>query len=149
MEIFDRIRSMVGIGKATIELTAPTSPVRPGGEIRASVVLRGGEYDVAVQDIRLHLDEERLVFSAQSRGDFRFWQERASLVIPLSGRTLAKDEEMTFPVAIALLSGATQFETPWGIIMAASVIVTVPLIVLVLIFQRKIVAGLTAGGVKG
>jgi trehalose/maltose transport system permease protein len=55
----------------------------------------------------------------------------------------------TVPVAIALLSGASQFETPWGIIMAASVIVTVPLIVLVLIFQRKIVAGLTAGGVKG
>jgi trehalose/maltose transport system permease protein len=55
----------------------------------------------------------------------------------------------TVPVAIALLSGATAYETPWGIIMAASVIVTVPLIVLVLIFQRKIVAGLTAGGVKG
>jgi trehalose/maltose transport system permease protein len=55
----------------------------------------------------------------------------------------------TVPVAIALLSGASSFETPWGIIMAASVIVTVPLIVLVLIFQRKIVAGLTAGGVKG
>lgn len=55
----------------------------------------------------------------------------------------------TVPVAIALLSGATQYETPWGIIMAASVIVTIPLIILVLIFQRKIVAGLTAGGVKG
>jgi trehalose/maltose transport system permease protein len=55
----------------------------------------------------------------------------------------------TVPVAIALLSGASQYETPWGIIMAASVIVTVPLIVLVLIFQRKIVSGLTAGGVKG
>ena len=55
----------------------------------------------------------------------------------------------TVPVAIALLSGASQYETPWGIIMAASVIVTVPLIVLVLIFQRKIVGGLTAGAVKG
>lgn len=55
----------------------------------------------------------------------------------------------TVPVAIALLSGASQQEIPWGPIMAASVIVTVPLIVLVLIFQRKIVAGLTAGGVKG
>jgi trehalose/maltose transport system permease protein len=55
----------------------------------------------------------------------------------------------TVPVAIALLSGATQHETPWGTIMAASVLVTVPLIVLVLIFQRKIVSGLTAGGVKG
>ena len=55
----------------------------------------------------------------------------------------------TVPVAIALLSGSSQYETPWGTIMAASVLVTVPLIVLVLIFQRKIVAGLTAGGVKG
>ena len=55
----------------------------------------------------------------------------------------------TTPVAIALLSGASQQEVPWGPIMAASVIVTVPLVILVLVFQRKIVAGLTAGGVKG
>jgi len=55
----------------------------------------------------------------------------------------------TVPVAIALLSGSSQYEIPWGNIMAASVIVTVPLVVLVLIFQRKIVSGLTAGGVKG
>ncbi|MGN6101404.1 MAG: carbohydrate ABC transporter permease [Devosia sp.] len=55
----------------------------------------------------------------------------------------------TVPVAIALLSGASQFEIPWGTIMAASVIVTAPLVVLVLIFQRKIISGLTAGGVKG
>lgn len=55
----------------------------------------------------------------------------------------------TVPVAIALLSGASEQEVPWGNIMAASVIVTVPLVILVLIFQRKIVAGLTAGGVKG
>jgi trehalose/maltose transport system permease protein len=64
--------------------------------------------------------------------------------------TFTSSETMrTVPVAIALLSGATAYETPWGKIMAASVIVTVPLVVLVLIFQRKIVAGLTAGGVKG
>lgn len=55
----------------------------------------------------------------------------------------------TVPVAIGLLSGGSRFEIPWGLIMAASVIVTVPLVVLVLIFQRKIVSGLTAGGVKG
>jgi trehalose/maltose transport system permease protein len=55
----------------------------------------------------------------------------------------------TVTVAIALLSGATPHEIPWGAIMAASVIVTVPLVVLVLIFQRKIISGLTAGGVKG
>ncbi|WP_411278354.1 carbohydrate ABC transporter permease [Falsiroseomonas sp.] len=59
------------------------------------------------------------------------------------------NEMRTVPVAIALISGASAFELPWGRIMAASVIVTVPLIVLVLIFQRRIVAGLTAGAVKG
>jgi trehalose/maltose transport system permease protein len=59
------------------------------------------------------------------------------------------NEMRTVPVAIALITGASQFELPWGNIMAASVIVTLPLIVLVLIFQRKIVSGLTAGAVKG
>jgi trehalose/maltose transport system permease protein len=61
----------------------------------------------------------------------------------------ASNIQRTVPVAIALLGGASQFEIPWGNIMAASVIVTVPLVVLVLIFQRKIISGLTAGGVKG
>lgn len=61
----------------------------------------------------------------------------------------ANNDTRTVPVAIALLSGSTQYEIPWGRIMAASVIVTVPLVILVLIFQRKIVSGLTAGGVKG
>jgi trehalose/maltose transport system permease protein len=59
------------------------------------------------------------------------------------------DDKRTVPVAIALISGASAFEVPWGRIMAASVTVTVPLIVLVLVFQRRIVAGLTAGAVKG
>ncbi|MEM9224666.1 MAG: carbohydrate ABC transporter permease [Pseudomonadota bacterium] len=59
------------------------------------------------------------------------------------------NEMRTVPVAIALITGGSQYELPWGNIMAASVIVTVPLIVLVLIFQRKIVGGLTAGAVKG
>ena len=59
------------------------------------------------------------------------------------------NEMRTVPVAIALISGSSAFELPWGRIMAASVIVTVPLIVLVLLFQRRIVSGLTAGAVKG
>lgn len=61
----------------------------------------------------------------------------------------SSDAQRTVPVAIALLSGGSQFEIPWGNIMAASVIVTVPVVVLVLIFQRRIISGLTAGGVKG
>ncbi len=59
------------------------------------------------------------------------------------------NSERTVPVAISMLSGASEFELPWGNIMAASVIVTVPVVLLVLIFQRRIVSGLTAGAVKG
>ncbi|GEK47603.1 carbohydrate ABC transporter permease [Halomonas pacifica] len=59
------------------------------------------------------------------------------------------DDQRTVPVAIALISGGSQHELPWGPIMAASVTVTVPLVVLVMIFQKRIVSGLTAGAVKG
>jgi trehalose/maltose transport system permease protein len=59
------------------------------------------------------------------------------------------NERRTVPPAIALMSGSTAYELPWGTIMAGSVIVTIPIIALVLVFQRKIVAGLTAGAVKG
>lgn len=54
----------------------------------------------------------------------------------------------TATVAISKFTGQTGFDTPYGTIMAAGVIVTVPLLIAVLIFQRRIVAGLTAGGVK-
>jgi len=59
------------------------------------------------------------------------------------------NEVRTVPVAIALISTASGFELPWGRIMAASVIVTVPLVALVVVFQRRIVAGLAAGAIKG
>jgi trehalose/maltose transport system permease protein len=59
------------------------------------------------------------------------------------------NEMRTVPVAIALISGASQQEIPWGNIMAASVTVTAPLILVVVLFQRRIVSGLTAGAVKG
>ena len=58
-------------------------------------------------------------------------------------------DRRTIPVAIGLISGASQHELPWGSIMAASVTVTVPIVLLVLVFQRRIVSGLTAGAVKG
>lgn len=62
---------------------------------------------------------------------------------------VSDDFNRTVPVGISMISGATAYEIPWGSIMAASVIVTVPLVVLVLAFQKKIVSGLTAGAVKG
>ena len=59
------------------------------------------------------------------------------------------NDQRTVPVSISLISGADKYEIPWGKIMAASVLVTLPLIILVLAFQRKIVGGLTSGAVKG
>src|SRR5665213_3481124 len=55
----------------------------------------------------------------------------------------------TVPAAIALFPGVSQFSTPIGDIAAAAVVVTVPVMLLVILFQRRIVAGLTAGAVKG
>jgi multiple sugar transport system permease protein len=52
-------------------------------------------------------------------------------------------------VAIAYFTGRSQFEQPTGSIAAASVAVTLPVVALVLLFQRRIVSGLTAGAVKG
>lgn len=55
----------------------------------------------------------------------------------------------TVPAAIAFFTGSSRFELPTGSIAAASVVVTVPVMIIVLIFQRRIVAGLTSGAVKG
>jgi multiple sugar transport system permease protein len=55
----------------------------------------------------------------------------------------------TVPAAIAFFTGSTQFELPLGTISAASIVISIPLIFLVLFFQKRIVAGLTAGAVKG
>lgn len=118
-----------------------------------------------MRELPRELEEAAIVDGANS------WQIITRVFLPLLGPALATTGLLAFiaawneflfaltftltgdmrtvPVAIALISGASAFELPWGNIMAASVIVTVPLIVLVLIFQRKIVSGLTAGAVKG
>jgi multiple sugar transport system permease protein len=59
------------------------------------------------------------------------------------------DRARTVPAALSFFTGASQFESPVTAIMAASVVVTIPVVVLVLLFQRRIVAGLTSGAVKG
>ncbi|MEH2249373.1 carbohydrate ABC transporter permease [Nostoc sp.] len=62
---------------------------------------------------------------------------------------MTREEMKTIPVAAAQLGGATVFEIPYGAIAAATVVGTLPLVLLVLFFQRRIVQGLTAGAVKG
>lgn len=61
----------------------------------------------------------------------------------------SSDASRTVPAALAFFQGESQFTAPTGNIAAAAVLVTIPIIVFVLIFQRRIVAGLTAGAVKG
>lgn len=62
---------------------------------------------------------------------------------------ITQEAKKTIPVATAQLGGATLFEIPYGPIAAATVLGTLPLVILVLVFQRQIVQGLTAGAVKG
>ncbi|WP_068432807.1 carbohydrate ABC transporter permease [Piscicoccus intestinalis] len=63
--------------------------------------------------------------------------------------SLTSERARTVPAALAFFTGASQFEQPTGAIMAGAVVVTIPVVILVLVFQRRIVAGLTSGAVKG
>jgi multiple sugar transport system permease protein len=99
------------------------------------------------------------------------WQTFRHVILPLSAPALAttailvfifswneflialtlisQDSLRTVPVGIAMLSGAAAYEVPWGQIAAAVVATTLPVVAMVLAFQRRIVEGLTAGAVKG
>ncbi|MFT3899594.1 MAG: carbohydrate ABC transporter permease [Gordonia sp. (in: high G+C Gram-positive bacteria)] len=72
------------------------------------------------------------------------WNE---LLLALS--LTSSDRAITAPVAITNFTGVSEFTEPTGQIAAAAVVITIPIIVFVLIFQRRIVAGLTSGAVKG
>ena len=61
----------------------------------------------------------------------------------------SSDASRTVPAALAFFTGESQFTQPTGSIAAAAVVVTIPIVIMVLVFQRRIVAGLTAGAVKG
>jgi multiple sugar transport system permease protein len=117
------------------------------------------------REIPADLEEAALVDGATNFQAFR------KVVIPLAAPGLATTAILTFiaawnefllattltssvtarttPVAIAQFTGSSEFEVPLGTQSAASVVVAIPLIVLVLLFQKRIVAGLTAGAVKG
>jgi trehalose/maltose transport system permease protein len=71
------------------------------------------------------------------------WNE---FLIALS--VITKKELKVAPVITAQFTGQFGRDIPFGTIMAAGVVVTIPLVIMVLLFQRRIVAGLTAGGVK-
>jgi multiple sugar transport system permease protein len=72
------------------------------------------------------------------------WNEY--LIASVMSQTLATQP---VTVAIAKFTGESQFQQPFGTQMAAGIVVTIPLVLMVLLVQRRIVAGLTAGAVKG
>jgi multiple sugar transport system permease protein len=84
------------------------------------------------------------VFTAAILAFFMAWNDFL-FSISLTSTNRAR----TVPAALAFFTGASQFQNPTAAISAAAVIVTIPVIALVLLFQRKIVAGLTSGAVKG
>jgi len=67
----------------------------------------------------------------------------------LAASLTSTDRSRTVPAALNFFTGQSQFQSPITAIMAASVVVTIPIVIIVLLFQRRIVAGLTAGAVKG
>ncbi|MEU4422884.1 carbohydrate ABC transporter permease [Actinoplanes sp. NPDC024001] len=84
------------------------------------------------------------VFTAAILTFFAVWNDF------IFGITLTSSEAARpVPAALAFFQGASQFSQPTAPIAAAAVVVTIPVVVLVLLFQRKIVAGLTSGAVKG
>lgn len=118
-----------------------------------------------IRDIPDTLDEASTIDGATP------WQCLWKVIIPLAGPGLvatgllsfinawneflfaltltADNSSRTVPVAVALFSGQSEHELPWGKITAASTVVTVPVVILALIFQKRIVEGLTSGAVKG
>jgi multiple sugar transport system permease protein len=76
---------------------------------------------------------------------FLFCWNEFLLAFTLTATTAAR----TAPAALAFFTGSSQFAVPTGSISAAAVVITIPIIIFVLLFQRRIVAGLTSGAVKG
>ena len=62
---------------------------------------------------------------------------------------MTRDARKTVTAGIASVSGSSMFEIPWGQLSAAIVIATLPLVLLVLLFERRIASGLTRGAIKG
>jgi sporulation-control protein spo0M len=116
MEIFDRMKSMVGIGKPTLTIGGVQGPARAGEPLRGTVVLRGGEYDSPVKDVTVRLDEERIVYPTPGTPERQFWRRVATQEIAMNGRVLKKDEvlelpfELLLPVGLAVSEGSVSYQ---------------------------------------
>ena len=112
-------------------------------ELEEAALVDGATHFQAFRKVVLPLAAPGLV-TAGLLTAFFVWNEFL-LAITLTSSPSAR----TVPAAIAFFTGSQRFEVPLGTISAASVVITIPLVALVIIFQKRIVAGLTAGAVKG
>ena len=112
-------------------------------ELEEAALVDGATHFQAFRKVVLPLAAPGLV-TAGLLTAFFVWNEFL-LAITLTSSPSAR----TVPAAIAFFTGSQKFEVPLGTISAASVVITIPMVALVIIFQKRIVAGLTAGAVKG
>jgi multiple sugar transport system permease protein len=112
-------------------------------ELEEAALVDGATHFQAFRKVVLPLAAPGLV-TAGLLTAFFVWNEFL-LAITLTSSPAARP----VPAAIAFFTGSQRFEVPLGTISAASVVITIPLVALVIIFQKRIVAGLTAGAVKG
>jgi multiple sugar transport system permease protein len=112
-------------------------------ELEEAALIDGATHFQAFRKVVLPLAAPGLVTAGLLTAIF-VWNEFL-LAVTLTSSSSAR----TVPAAIAFFTGSQQFEIPLGTISAASVVITVPIVAAVVIFQKRIVAGLTAGAVKG
>jgi multiple sugar transport system permease protein len=112
-------------------------------ELEEAALVDGATHFQAFRKVVLPLAAPGLV-TAGLLTAFFVWNEFL-LAVTLTNSPSA----FTVPVAVANFTGSDRFEIPLGTISAASVVITIPLVILVIIFQKRIVAGMTAGAVKG
>jgi multiple sugar transport system permease protein len=112
-------------------------------ELEEAALVDGATHFQAFRKVVLPLAAPGLV-TAGLLTAFFVWNEFL-LAVTLT----SSPDAFTVPVAVANFTGSQDFEVPLGTISAASVVITIPLVLLVIIFQKRIVAGMTAGAVKG
>jgi multiple sugar transport system permease protein len=112
-------------------------------ELEEAALVDGATYFQAFRKIVLPLAAPGLV-TAGLLTAFFVWNEFL-LAVTLT----SSPDAFTVPVSVANFTGSQKFEIPLGTISAASVVITIPLVLAVIIFQKRIVAGMTAGAVKG
>jgi multiple sugar transport system permease protein len=112
-------------------------------ELEEAALVDGATYFQAFRKVVLPLAAPGLV-TAGLLTAFFVWNE-----FLLAQTLTSSPKAFTVPVAVANFTGSQKFEIPLGTISAASVVITIPLVLAVIIFQKRIVAGMTAGAVKG